>query len=436
MEGELAISLISHLLERIDSTKESNNIVSRMRTFMRLGKQLLPTMVGAVGGSAAESLAKILTADSVFDGASEILKLKEAIKTAANNIIKSDLKKMRIVVFVDDLDRLLPERAVELLEVFKLFLDVPGCVFVLACDYHVISQGLKRKFGVGSDDLKGKHFFDKIIQLPFNMPVSQYDVKRYFQRLLDQIGIKYQESDLALYIELTNHSVGFNPRSMKRIFNSLLLLNLVAKKKKILELEPGSAVMSEKQRVLFASICLQMGFEPFYHYLLKNISNAAELLEELRHLERPEADSETMKEIQEIVKDENTMVRFKKFMGVFYDAVQLKSDGDENRLSTKELENLRSILTLSALTSTGTTAESESHVPEGRYDNKDFAKAFAVDSNTRHAKELESLGCQVTVYQPRNGASAQVYFWVLIDSKKMQPAATFNMFCSENESSY
>lgn len=33
--------------------------------------------------------------------------------------------KTEVVVFVDDLDRLAPEKAVELLEVLKVFMDVP-----------------------------------------------------------------------------------------------------------------------------------------------------------------------------------------------------------------------------------------------------------------------------------------------------------------------
>ena len=47
----------------------------------------------------------------------------------------------RLVIMIDDLDRVTPIRAIELLEAIKNFLDVPKCVFVLAVDYAVIQQG-------------------------------------------------------------------------------------------------------------------------------------------------------------------------------------------------------------------------------------------------------------------------------------------------------
>ena len=46
----------------------------------------------------------------------------------------------RIVIFIDDLDRIKPAIAVEILETIKRFVDWPGCVFVfvLALDYGVV----------------------------------------------------------------------------------------------------------------------------------------------------------------------------------------------------------------------------------------------------------------------------------------------------------
>lgn len=80
--------------------------------------------------------------------------------------------KSRVVVFVDDLDRLVPGKAIELLEVLKLFLDCENCVFILAIDYDVVVRGAAEKYGFDLHDNseeglkeqeKGKAFFDKII---------------------------------------------------------------------------------------------------------------------------------------------------------------------------------------------------------------------------------------------------------------------------------
>lgn len=53
----------------------------------------------------------------------------------------------RIVFFIDDLDRIDPCRAVELMEIIKNYLDCKKCIFVLAIDYDVVIRGVKAKFG-------------------------------------------------------------------------------------------------------------------------------------------------------------------------------------------------------------------------------------------------------------------------------------------------
>lgn len=40
----------------------------------------------------------------------------------------------KVVVFIDDLDRLMPKRTVELLEAMKILLDIDRCVYVNVCD--------------------------------------------------------------------------------------------------------------------------------------------------------------------------------------------------------------------------------------------------------------------------------------------------------------
>ena len=165
---------------------------------------------------------------------------------------------------MDDLDRLQPEKAVELLEVLKVFLDCENCVYILAVDYEVVTQGIKKKFGDFVGEQKGKSFFDKIIQLPFKMPVAQYDISKYVGDMLVKMNIEADENLVADYVSLISLSVGCNPRSMKRLFNTYLLLDIILK---------GKFSKAEKDRVnllLFAIICMQTEFENLYRYIVSS----------------------------------------------------------------------------------------------------------------------------------------------------------------------
>ena len=184
--------------------------------------------------------------------------------------------KDRVVIFVDDLDRLVPSKAVELLEVLKLFLDCKQCVFVLAIDYEVVIRGAIEKYGFASytsdkiDDKernreyeKGKSFFDKIIQVPFKVPVAVYDIKNYLKDGFNKINLKIDDNDLQDYIELCASSIGSNPRSLKRLLNAFLLLTFIGE---------GSIDLNNKgkAKLLFAALCLQQYNEKIYNLIVSH----------------------------------------------------------------------------------------------------------------------------------------------------------------------
>ena len=179
--------------------------------------------------------------------------------------------KDRVVIFVDDLDRLVPSKAVELLEVLKLFLDCKQCVFVLAIDYEVVIRGAIEKYGFASYNSekidekernreyeKGKSFFDKIIQVPFKVPVAVYDIKNYLKDGFNKINLKIDDNDLQDYIDLCASSIGSNPRSLKRLLNAFLLLTFIGE---------GSIDLNNKYKakLLFAALCLQQYNEKIYN---------------------------------------------------------------------------------------------------------------------------------------------------------------------------
>ena len=47
---------------------------------------------------------------------------------------------------MDDLDRCLPGKAVEVLEAIKLFVDAENCMFLLGLDQEVIARGMEMKY--------------------------------------------------------------------------------------------------------------------------------------------------------------------------------------------------------------------------------------------------------------------------------------------------
>jgi len=127
----------------------------------------------------------------------------------------------RLFVFVDDLDRCLPEDAVAALEAIKLFLDLNGCVFVLGMDREVVEQGIRVRYAsfekVGFD---ARAYLDKIIQVPFNLPpLGSAQIDRYLGHLSSEAG----GSAAALCRDLIRAAAPPNPRTLKRVLNALLL---------------------------------------------------------------------------------------------------------------------------------------------------------------------------------------------------------------------
>lgn len=165
---------------------------------------------------------------------SSLSDLKKALAEAISKSIDK-ANKRGVIVFVDDLDRLNPPVAVEILELLKNIFTLDHCIFVLAIDYDVVVKGLKPKFGelTEKNEREFRSFFDKIIQVPFSLPVNNYRPMDFVLNSLADIGY-IKEIDTkdpqvrSLYTTVVNVSVGKNPRSIKRLINTLSLLDCIA----------------------------------------------------------------------------------------------------------------------------------------------------------------------------------------------------------------
>lgn len=132
----------------------------------------------------------------------------------------------RIVILIDDLDRCLPPKVVEVLESIKVMLDVPGFVFVLALDELVVEQAIQSYYGKDYA-VPSKDYLKKLVQVEFRLPpLRMQDVVNYVQVLQKQIGHvdKNASQTLAQVVPMV---VGDNPRDVKRFVNAVLLTTAV-----------------------------------------------------------------------------------------------------------------------------------------------------------------------------------------------------------------
>jgi len=186
----------------------------------------------------------------------------------------------RIVIFVDDLDRIQPEVAVEILDVLKNLFDIEHCISVLAIDYDVVIKGLRKKFGEqGRNQREFRQYFDKIIQIPFSMPVGAYrhNIPAMLERLIEAvlpaaIEVQNQEDFIEDITYTMLRATDGVPRSIKRIINTVSLLSIID------TATPGETEKSSQHasaskelqfKILLAAVCLQVSFPDIYKALCK-----------------------------------------------------------------------------------------------------------------------------------------------------------------------
>lgn len=182
-------------------------------------------------------------------------------------------KNRRLVVFIDDLDRCLPEKAIEVLEALKLFLDAPGCVFFLGADREVIQRGIRVKykdFLLDSDDAKtadrripiaGDNYLEKIVQLPFHLlPLDEKRVTDF----IDRSGVDLSPGCAAIFAA----GLEANPRKVKRALNIFRLLRQLAGLRQK-EFEVEGQPVEIKPQLLAKIVVIQSRYSDLYQDLVE-----------------------------------------------------------------------------------------------------------------------------------------------------------------------
>jgi len=198
-----------------------------------------------------------------------IVEIKNLIASIINELIEHSKNKIKkVVFFVDDLDRIPPTDAVEVLESLKNIFDIPNCVFILAIDYDVVVKGLEGKFGkkTKENEREFRSFFDKIIQVPFTMPVGAYDITTFLKTKLKDLGVEqvFIEASIGQITKIVRYTIGNNPRSLKRYLNTFSLIN------QIMDDDEDSEKDNNNIILLFAVLGIQVSYPQFFRLLTQN----------------------------------------------------------------------------------------------------------------------------------------------------------------------
>lgn len=148
----------------------------------------------------------------------------EQLKVRIENALKESGK--RLVVVMDDIDRLDREEVQATFRLVKLSADFPNVAYILAFDDTRVAEALAEKYGSAE---AGRAFLEKIVQVPLPLPPASLKARRALA--LDGIVSALKLADIELTSEQKNrfvdvfdkaflHRIG-TPRQAKRFANAM-----------------------------------------------------------------------------------------------------------------------------------------------------------------------------------------------------------------------
>lgn len=170
--------------------------------------------------------------------------------------------KIKIIVAIDDIDRLSEAEIISVFQLVKSLADFPYTIYVLAFDYEVVVRALGK---VQNGD--GKEYLEKVIQVPFEIPAPSIDdiYKFLFDKLNNVLGnLSSDRWDKNTWAELFHFGIKWYIKTIRDITR---YVNVFSLKYELLKDETDAVD-------LLGLTCLQV-FEPIIY--TKLLSHKEEL---------------------------------------------------------------------------------------------------------------------------------------------------------------
>jgi predicted KAP-like P-loop ATPase len=216
----------------------------------KVGTRFIPG--GIVKESDVDDLWKALSSN-VEDGG--LFEFMNRFESEFQRLVDEYVDGSFIVIFIDDLDRCLPENAIEVMEALKLYLDKANCVFVIGVEPSIIETAIRIRYAA-SPNLSASKYLEKIVQVPIAVPRvrTQSGLELVASVVGDSILSGRQELSRLIQVGMDR-----NPRRIKRFANALsVALSAVP--------EPSL----EDQLILAKVLVVQMRFPEFFRELTRD----------------------------------------------------------------------------------------------------------------------------------------------------------------------
>lgn len=195
--ASVAVKDVFNRIDWLKVAKKSGGLALTAFTGIPTPDQI-STIISTLNGVLADpgQLANKESLTTAIDGVKSILRPVEtknvpeeieAFRKAFDQLLK-DAGIEQLVVLIDDLDRCLPDTAIETLEAIRLFVFTARTAFVIAADEAMIGYAVRKHFPdlpetTGPRDY-ARNYLEKLIQIPFRIPALGETETRIYVTLL------------------------------------------------------------------------------------------------------------------------------------------------------------------------------------------------------------------------------------------------------------
>lgn len=203
---------------------------------------------------------------------------EELFKEAIANHKKENNKFRKLVVIVDDLDRLSTKKVVSALDAIKAFVEINECIFIVTCDENILIKALEKEKLNNSNDIDGELFLDKLFHFRIALPpIIENDMTNYALKLSKQEApglVRLCGEQFEDIINILIHAEVNTPRHVKKLLNNFTnnLLIATSREANNRKLESDLLTGDEGKKFLAKLTVIQTDYHEVYLELGKDFS--------------------------------------------------------------------------------------------------------------------------------------------------------------------